>query len=195
MSDNNWPMRRKKEDNIKKLWLGITLLILGAILIFGQPKIYPVNSDYSFANEPVKVEGFKKSDPAVLPERIMVPALGVDLPVKEAKIINGYWEVFSDTAAWGKDSGVPGEVGNQVIFAHAREGLFLPLKDVTTGMRVYVLTDQNWYQYEVEEIKEVLPNQVEVIAPTEDETLTLYTCSGFRDSKRLIVTAKRAVVN
>jgi len=27
--------------------------------------------------------------------------------------------------------------------------------------------------------------------PTPDETLTLYTCSGFADSKRLIVTAKR----
>lgn len=40
--------------------------------------------------------------------------------------------------------------------------------------------------------KEVLPESVEVVAPTTDETLTLYTCTGFADQKRLIVTAKRA---
>ena len=42
-----------------------------------------------------------------------------------------------------------------------------------------------------EEIKLAYPNEVEVIAPTEDETLTLYTCSGFNDEKRLVVVGKR----
>ena len=49
----------------------------------------------------------------------------------------------------------------------------------------------SWYSYEVVDIKEVYPNQTEVIEETDDETLTLYTCSGFADSKRLIVVAKR----
>ena len=48
-----------------------------------------------------------------------------------------------------------------------------------------------WFNYTVSEIKEVIPSQIEVIAPTPDETLTLYTCSGFGDSMRLIVIAKR----
>jgi sortase A len=113
------------------------------------------------------------------------------LPVKTAKIVAGYWQVFEDTAAWGEDSGYPGKSGNQVIFAHARKGLFLPLRGIAVGDKVYIMTDAAWYAYEVKEIKDVTPDQKEVIAPTTDETLTLYTCTGFEDSKRLIVVAKR----
>jgi len=58
-------------------------------------------------------------------------------------------------------------------------------------MKIYVLTKNEWFSYEVSDVKEVLPNQTEVIKPTDDERLTLYTCSGFADTKRLIVTARR----
>jgi len=46
-----------------------------------------------------------------------------------------------------------------------------------------------WYKYKVNKITAVYPNQTEVIMPTKNETLTLYTCTGFYDEKRLIVTA------
>jgi len=41
----------------------------------------------------------------------------------------------------------------------------------------------------VNKITAVYPNQVQIIAPTKNETLTLYTCTGFYDEKRLIVRA------
>ena len=184
-------MARKKK-NFSKLGLGIALVVLGAILISGRNRI-ATNLGTSFADEPVEVSGFTiaEVDEGKLPERIVIPALSVDIAVKRAQIKGGYWEVFPDSAGWGEGSGLPGESGNQVIFAHAREGLFLPLQKIEVGMRVYVFTESDWYSYEVIEIKEVFPNQTEVIEPTEDERLTLYTCSGFTDSKRLIVVAKR----
>lgn len=176
-----------------KLALGITLLIVGVFLVFSRQNKQVSESLATFENEPVKVEGFKEtsSEEDKIPTRIVVPKLSIDLLVKKSLIINGYWEVFEDSAAWGDTSGLPGEVGNQVIFAHVREGLFLPLKEIMLDDVVYVFTDERWYSYKVVEIKEVFPNQVEVIAPTEDETLTLYTCSGYQDTKRLIVVAKR----
>jgi LPXTG-site transpeptidase (sortase) family protein len=181
------------ETNLKqsKIPLGISLLILGTILVFGKPlpKENP-DLDYSFSQEPVKVEDFESHEKGDAPTKIIVPGLSIDLEVGEARVINGYWEVFPDKAGWGEGAGLPGENGNQVIFAHAREELFLPLKDVEVGMKVYVTTENAWYSYRVEKIKEVFPNQIEVIKPTEDETLTLYTCSGFNDEKRLIVIAK-----
>jgi LPXTG-site transpeptidase (sortase) family protein len=175
-----------------KFALGISLFILGFLLVFGGKRQTDFVS-YTFAQEPVEVQGFTsdKYYYRAEPRRIIIPDLSIDLIVKRAEIIDGYWEVFEDMAAWGVDSGYPGESGNQVIFAHAKEGLFLPLKEVSSGMSIYVLTDGTWYIYEVVKIKEVFPNNREVIAPTEDETLTLYTCSGFNDSKRLVVTAKR----
>lgn len=175
-----------RSNKSSKLALSIALIFLGGMLLFGNKR---ATTD-SFALEPISFSGFNKQEGA-LPERVLIPGVGIDLPVSEAKIVNGYWEVFEDKAAWGEDSGLPGTTGNQVIFAHAREGLFLPLKDVKEGQKVYVFTDENWYSYEVREIKEVYPNQKEVIEPTDDETLTLYTCSGFNDSKRLIIVSKR----
>lgn len=125
------------------------------------------------------------------PIRISLPSAGIDIPVRQAKVVNGYWELFNDSAGWGTGSGYPGEKGNIVIFAHAREKLFLPLKKAKIGENVTVFTEEKWYQYKIADIKEVLPTDTEVISPTPDETLTLYTCSGFSDSKRLILTAKR----
>ena len=151
----------------------------------------------SFANEPVSVDK-KFLEPAPIqsapknpPVRIVISSLNIDIPVKEAKIINGYWEVFPDTAGFGLGSAYPEEVGNTVIFAHARQGLFAPLKDIKTGVNITVFSQNQWFSYTVTQIKEVLPSQTEVIAATSDSTLTLYTCSGYADSKRLIITAKR----
>lgn len=188
------PSITKPRTTKEKLSLGLALFVLGAILVFGGSQ----NSNfenYTFANEPVEVRGFSPSDidESNLPNKILIPDLSIELDIKRAEIINGYWEVHEDLAAWGEGSGLPGEAGNQVIFAHSRVGLFLPLKDVQEGMKVYILTQNDWYQYKVEEIKEVFPNETQVIAPTDDETLTLYTCSGFGDSRRLIVIAKRII--
>jgi sortase A len=181
---------RKIKDSIG---LGIALILLGIIFVFGGGNLLKRSNSDTFASEPVKIQGFVADVDSLekIPQRIIIPELTIDLKVKNSGLINGYWQVFSDSAGWGEGSGIPGEAGNQVIFAHARRGLFLPLKDIKTGAKIYVLAKANWYEYEVKEIKEVRPTQVEVIAPTEDETLTLYTCSGFADSRRLIVIAKR----
>ena len=174
-----------------KLALGLSLVIVGIIVILGRDKLPAIYST-SFESEPVKIEGLSigELEEDKVPKRIVIPQISTDLEVKKSNIVGGYWEVFEDTAGWGIGSGYPGEPGNQVIFAHARDSLFLPLRSIKVGTKVYILTDSDWYKYEVKEIKEVYPNQVEVIAPTEDETLTLYTCSGFVDAKRLIVIAK-----
>ena len=127
-----------------------------------------------------------------LPKRIIIPSRSIDLPVKPAKIVGETWELSDETASFGLGSALPGKAGNAVIFAHAKWKLFGPLRNIKKGEKIYVLTGADWYLYEVKEIKTVLPNRVEVIKPTEDETLTLYTCSGFADTKRLIVVAKRS---
>jgi LPXTG-site transpeptidase (sortase) family protein len=179
------------KDTKTRALLGFALLILGAILLFGGR--YTTNlSEYTFADEPVEITGFAIGDydQSKIPAKIIIPSLSISIPISAAENIGGYWEVFEDQAGWGEGSGLPGEPGNQVIFAHAKEGQFLPLRGVDEGMEIIVLTAGNWYRYQVVEISEVWPNETKVIAPTENEQLTLYTCSGFGDSKRLIVIAE-----
>jgi LPXTG-site transpeptidase (sortase) family protein len=123
------------------------------------------------------------------PVRILIPNANIDLPIVSAKVINGYWELSETTASYGLGSGLPGENGNTVIFAHARDGLFYNLKDVKMGDIVYVFSKNMWFRYKVNKITAVYPNEVDVINPTKTQVLTLYTCTGFDDQKRLIVQA------
>lgn len=189
-----------------------TLLILGGFFILLIPLLYkPINSfiyskKNSVQNSPI-VKNNKptiqntqiKIDPGLLstkklslpPERIIIPNQKINLPIVEAQVVDGFWEISETTASHGVGSAYPGDIGNVVIFAHAREGLFLPLKDVQKDDDIFVLSKDHWFRYQVKEIKDVNPDQIEVIAPTKDETLTLYTCSGFLDSKRRIVVGKR----
>lgn len=124
-----------------------------------------------------------------MPVRIVMPKVDIDLKVTPSKVIDGYWELSEENASYGLGSGLPGSRSNTVIFAHAREGLFYNLKNVKQSDTVYVFTKNKWYRYKVNKITAVFPDQKEVIAPTKKETLTLYTCTGFNDEKRLVVRA------
>lgn len=127
--------------------------------------------------------------PAQPPQRIIIPSVSIDLVVKEARLVNGYWETSETTASHGLGSAYPGQNGNVVIFAHARDGLFAPIRTLKNDARVYVLTNDRWHEYRVKSIRTVAPNETQVIGQTDTETLTLFTCTGFLDSKRLVVTA------
>lgn len=208
------PYRKKTLPRLKRwfsqrtLRQGILLLVFGALLI-AFPKAYKYVSDHPAGLNPsqkatTKVTSVKNStspiqiDPSLLsdresaqpPQRIVIPNLSIDLSIVEANVVDGYWELSETTASHGVGSANPGENGNIVVFAHAREGLFLPLRNIKAGDTIYILTKDRWSRYQVFETKEVAPAESQVIAPTPVETLTLYTCSGFLDSKRLIVSAK-----
>lgn len=165
------------------------IFVLGALGILIFPAYFPTQKPNE--KNPIVINSELLSSKKIedSPVRILIPKADIDLPVVDAKIVNGYWELSETTASYGLGSGHPGEKGNTVIFAHAREGLFYNLKDVKTGDTIYVFTKDEWFKYKVNKITQVFPNQTEVIKPTKNETLTLYTCSGFSDEKRLIIQA------
>lgn len=167
--------------------LGVLFVMLGFIFLFIVPTI---SQKEARSREPItagrEFERNKKESEVV---RVIIPNRDIDLLVKHAKIIKGYWETSEDSASHGEGTANPGEGGNTVIFAHARVGLFYNLRDIKKDDTIYVFTKDRWYRYKVNEIKAVFPNRVETIAPTNNEVLTLFTCSGFFDEKRLIVKA------
>jgi len=177
-----------KSYTLRNKFIGLIFLVLALVILF-LPQILPTPKING--NNPIKISasflGAKgtRNDPV----RILIPSVGIDLKVIDAPIINGYWELSDNTASYGLGSGLPGTKGNTVIFAHAREGLFYNLKDVKVNDTVYVFTKNNWFRYKVNKITAVYPNQTEIISPTKNEVLTLYTCTGFYDEKRLIVRA------
>lgn len=194
----------------KANYLGYILVIFG-IFLFSFPyffqKLTPAKNipdkppsfsavassvfQVGISGEKLKVETLSNPLKTPLPpKRILIPKVGINLEIVEAKIKDGFWETSETKASHGEGSATPGEIGNMVIFAHARDNLFGPLRGIMENDLIYVLSKDKWFEYEVKDIKSVNPDEIGVIAPTKDETLTLYTCTGFFDSQRLIVVSK-----
>jgi len=184
------PSQKKKVENhtLRNKLIGLAFLCLALAILF-FPQFMPQKIIGN--KNPIQINSalYSSKDTTNNPVRILIPKSDIDLKVVDAQVIDGYWELSENSASYGLGSGHPGEKNNTVIFAHAREGLFYNLKNVKEGDVVYVFTKNKWYRYKINKIDAVYPNQIEVIKPTKNETLTLYTCTSFYDEKRLIVTA------
>ncbi len=114
----------------------------------------------------------------------------IALPVTEAGFVGGVWTISETDANHVPQSGAPGEGKNIIVYAHNRKDLFGPLRTVAMGDVVTIRTaDGLLHSYRVTEIAEVPPTDTRLLLPTVSEVLTLYTCSGFLDSKRFVVRA------
>jgi sortase A len=186
-----------------KRFLGIFFIFLGIAFFLIVPGLSQLNQikDFHFylssvqakENDSIKIDESltNHEGEGLAPVRILIPQRNIDLDVAPAKVVKGKWEVFDDKAGFGIGSAMPGTPGNTVIFAHAKKDQFLGLKDVKMADEILIFTKDGWYSYKISEIKEVGPRDISVISQTSDSTLTLFTCSGFADTKRLIVVAKK----
>ena len=87
---------------------------------------------------------------------------------------------------------MPGEPGNAAIAGHRTTygAPFFRLDELHPGDRIEVTTRNGDFVYRVTATNIVLPSQNEVLAPTDDNRLTLTTCHPrFSAAKRMIVTA------
>jgi sortase A len=73
----------------------------------------------------------------------------------------------------------PGEPGNVALAGH-RDTDFRALRELKRGDRLRLRTYEGEFAYEVEWIRIVKPQAVEVVAPTDYPALTLVTCYPFR---------------
>lgn len=69
-------------------------------------------------------------------------------------------------------------MGNLGIAGH-RDGFFRPLQDVENGDVIELMTPDGLVRYEVVKTHVVNPDDVEVLAPTAERTITLVTCFPF----------------
>jgi len=153
----------------------ITIFVLSAVIFFTLSTQSALA--YDFTSTPVKV---------------VIPSLSLSLPVTTARVTSDTWEVSLTGASYGDSTALPGTVGNTVIFAHARDRLFATLPQVKKGDIVHVFTKEDWLVYEIVETKIVNPEDISVLADSDERILTLYTCIGDDYAKRFIVRARLA---
>ncbi|MBP9759351.1 sortase [Candidatus Dojkabacteria bacterium] len=124
--------------------------------------------------------------------KLVIPSIGIDGVIYEGASVstlnNGIWR--------RPNTSKPDMGGNTVMSAHRflyESGpiTFYHLDKVKVGDKIYVLWKNKRYEYQVFNISEVLPTQVEIEANTKDPIITLYTCTPlWTAEKRLVVKAK-----
>jgi sortase A len=73
---------------------------------------------------------------------------------------------------------LPGEAGNVVLDGH-RDTFFRPLRNIRQGDAITLKTLDGDFQYQVESTSVVSPDDIRVLQPSSQRTLTLITCFPF----------------
>lgn len=176
--------------------LGVVLLA-GGLLTYTQPvAAAPVGSAAPIASpgpgnlqtlEPLATPSPTSSVVAVarIASRVVVPALGIDLPVIRQP---GSADSFPpcNVAMYITQLHQPGQPGATYLYAHARTGMFLPILSASQkdngksmiGMLIEVYTTDNMeFLYEAVAVRRHITNLDSAFATT-DETLWLQTSEG-----------------
>lgn len=146
------------------------------------PSNTPVASAAATPSEAASVAPRTTPGPIQSGYRIIVPRLGIDLPIAEGDVQR---DVGDERTPEGyafhlPGTALPGENGNTFLYAHARRGMFLALWSALPGDEVDIQgPDGRLLTYLVSEVlPRVVATDVSTTLPTDRERLTLQTSTG-----------------
>lgn len=179
---------KRSHKNAHRRHIFISTAILGVSLIFAGLYLSYQTTILSFTQTPPETSSVP--DRRALPTRILISKAKINLKIEETRIIDGVWQISPKLASHLITSARPKENGNIVIYGHNKRELFASLKKVAVGDGLTVYTaDGKLHNYQVTQVLTTTPKDIQWVLPTSTETLTIYTCTGIFDSKRLIVRA------
>lgn len=166
------------------------LIVCGLILIFFALLLFYQRNNPSRISFADYAQAQSKSRSEIFPTRVQIERVGIDLPLYPSEIVNGKWGDTKKGASYLLTSPVPGEDGNSVIYAHNYPVLFGSLtKTVVDDTVTITYSDGTSKKFVIVATKIVDPTDTGVIGKSPEKRLTLYTCTGFLDSKRFVVSA------
>ncbi len=129
--------------------------------------------------------------PTGQPNKLVIPSILLDQPIHqgatERELRKGLW--------LRPNTSTPDKGGNTVVVGHRftytnPQGTFYSLDKVKIGDQIGLWWDGKLYRYAVQKTEIVSADASQIEAPTDEPTLTLYTCTPLWNPKdRLVVTA------
>ena len=170
-------------------FLALGLLALGyAGFVFADSHVYQALEMKKF------MQASPLSEPHILAEgevigEILVPRLGLSAIVVQGDSPASLRRAVGHISK----SALPGEWGNVALAGH-RDTYFRPLADIHLGDAIKFTTPVRSFEYVVESIEIVAPNDIQVLDPSTGHDLTFITCFPFHfvgpAPKRFIVRAR-----
>ena len=170
-------------------WFGVCLLVyVGGML--GYAQVYQRYQDWKFDNEGAETESDFKPDEGDIVGRLEIPSVGISVMVLEGSDE----KTLAAGAGHLPSSPLPGASGNVAIAAH-RDTFFRNLKSIQQGDSIRVSTLRHSFDYVVESVETVDPEDIGVLKSREASELTLITCYPFyfvgNAPKRFVVHARQ----
>jgi len=189
-------------------WLIDFFKFLGVFAIFFVISFIVVNFpalkmryDYAFKakNNQSFSENQKYPPSATQPNYLVIPKIGAIAPIAWNVMESGIDKALQKGVAHYKKTALPNQIGNTFIFGHSSyywwaEGsykqIFVLLDKLDKGDRVYLNYKKQVYAYIVTDKIVVSPDDVSVMAQTDQRILSLMTCVPVGTNlKRLVVKA------
>ena len=157
--------------------------------------------NYDYRNKPLPTDSKPISQAPKNESKLIISKLGINDPiiwnVPEDQII----EQLRNGVVQYQGTALPGQPGNIFITGHSSYYIWAPggYKDVfalldklTAGDKINIQYQGTTFTYQVTGQKVVSPSQISVLAPTEENILSLMTCVPIGTNiNRLIVTAQQ----
>lgn len=126
------------------------------------------------------------TDSNTQPTLLTIPALNVELSISPAQKIENQWAIDSKTLSAIAPAS---EQLGWVIYGHNWPNLLGPLHAVNTGDHFEItFSDEVRRTYTVIGTTVVNPQQEEILLQVPNNHVLVYTCTGFFDRERLVVT-------
>lgn len=182
-------MRNVRLSKKRRKKLSTITLILGFLFlsIFSW-ELYIRNrpARLAFASTPDVEQTVIKEDKT--PVVLKIERLSIELPIIPASFEGQKWPTTQKGVSYLTSSSLPGE-GNTVIYGHNWPNLLGGVYKIQPGDTITLITmDGTDYSYTVAFTQVVDPTQTYILNNTNDNRLTLYTCTGFLDTKRFVIT-------
>lgn len=127
--------------------------------------------------------------------KIVIPAVGINLPITQG--IEDYKMLYAAGEQYDRSVVSAGQIGNYVLASHSTpwaNTLFTNLLNLQSGSEIYVSDEHFVYEYEVIEVKRVLPHETSDIQQYDTNgiaftqpMITLYTCTDADATGRYVV--------
>jgi LPXTG-site transpeptidase (sortase) family protein len=170
----------------------LSLAVVGLCLYILAAPLWP-QVTYRTQSSPPLVQAVERGDPKPPPpadNTLVIPRL----KLQEVIHSGGEWQLSK--GIWHPDNtSTPDRSGNTILsghrFTYGGPAVLYHLDKVQVGDGITVFWDKQQYDYQVTSVQTVPPSATNVLAPTTESQLTIYTCTPLVTAKnRLVVIAK-----
>lgn len=126
----------------------------------------------------------------LLPKMLLIPDVGIHVPVIPQKMEKTTWPQTTKGVSYLRNSPIPGSIGNSILYGHNWTNILGKLSQVRPGMKIYIEQWNGTYMpFTTIYTLTVNSHETSILKSSTDKRITLYTCTGFLDSKRFVVVA------